>query len=529
MKPYPLYEVELVHNLKELVDYSAEKHGDKVAFSWLHEDEIFKVSFKKLREDTRALGAFFIASGFKDEKIALIGKNSYEWILTFFATVNSGNTVVPIDKELSAKEIEALLEHSGAQILVYSDDAIDKILDFKDNSSGKTFINMRADLPDIMRNTGENHRRAFDTFLIDDDRLCTISYTSGTTGNPKGVMLSHKNLTSNTLNACRNFSMEGDSLLFLPLCHTFTMTACLLGQLYYGNTNFINDKLKNISKEMTTFCPDSLFAVPLFIENMRSRIWRQAKQQKKTKQLKLLMASSGILYTLGIDVRRKLLKNVLASFGGNLGVIICGGAPLEPEIVKEFRKLGIDIFNGYGITECSPIVSINRNHYYKDGSTGPLLNNYEVKIVEGEIFIKGDSIMLGYYNEPQATQEAFDDGWFKTGDLGHLDKDGFLYVTGRKKNVILLPNGINVSAEELEKYVKGLANVVEVMVYQVKNKITAEIFPDSTVANVKETIERDVRQLNYTLPKHKRIDQIKFRETEFEKNATKKIKRTAVG
>jgi len=525
MKPYPLYKVDPINNLKELIDYCADKHGDKTAFFWLYKDKTHNISFNQFQADINALSTYFIDSGYSNDKIAILGENSYEWIVTFFAVANSGNVIVPIDKEFCLKEMAALLEHSDARVLIYSEAFAEKVEYFKNSTKIELFIKIGTDLPDIINSIKQNSQEKMSTQPIDDNQLCAIYYTSGTTGKPKGVMLSHRNLASNTVNACRNFLSQGHSVLFLPLSHTFSLVACLFGQLYYGNTNVINGDIKNISNEMAEFKPWLLFAVPLFIETMHKRIWDAAKAKKKDKQLRTLMILSDALCKIGIDRRRQLFHDVLASLGGSLEIIICGGAPLEKKMIKEFRSFGIEILNGYGITECSPIVSVNRNCYNKHGSSGPVIPCCEVKIVDGEIWVRGDSVMLGYYKDQQATQEAFCDGWFKTGDLGYLDKDGFLYVTGRKKNLILTSNGLNVCPEELEERLKVIRNVAEVLVYQGANKIIAEIYPDLSVANAQDAIEKSIKELNELLPKHKRIGEVKFRKTEFEKTSTKKIKR----
>lgn len=528
MKPYPLYEVATINNLKELIDYCTATHGSKTAFCWLDGSTTVSKSFIDFKADIRALGTYFVDAGIKNEKIAVIGENSYEWILTFFAAVNGGNIIVPVDKELENEEIMDILARSGAGIVVYSDRLSGKIDAIKQRGTIRRFISMKTQLPAMLRQGAANQNKDFENCVIEDTALCAIYYTSGTTGQSKGVMLSHKNLASNVICACRNFLSLGPSVLFLPLCHTFAAVACLLGQLYYGNANGINCNIKNISAEMVAFKPWLLFAVPLFIETMHQRIWAAAKEKKKDKLLRILIVLSNALLALGIDRRRKLFNSVLAPFGGNLEMIICGGAPIEPTLIREFRSFGIEILNGYGITECSPIISINRNRHNKIGSTGHVIPCCEVKIIDGEICVKGDNVMLGYYNDPQATQETFQDGWFKTGDLGHLDDDGFLYVTGRKKNIIVLSSGFNVSPEELEARIKAIPFVCEVVVYQENNRIVAEIYPDTGTPDAQEKIRGAIEDLNTRLPKYKRIGEVRFRETEFEKTTMKKIKRHTV-
>ena len=525
MKPDPLYEVETIDNLKELINYCAEKHGLKTAFCWLHGNKTVEKSFIDFKADIKALGTYFSDSVIKNEKIAVIGENSYDWILTFFAAVNGGNIIIPVDKELENEEIEDILVRSGVGILVYSDRLSDKIDSIKEHIAIKHLFNMKTVMPEMLRKGAASQNKDFEDCKIDDSALCAIIYTSGTTGRSKGVMLSHKNLASNALNSSKNHLLQQSSILFLPLSHTFSITAGLLYQMYQGNINFINSDLKNISNELVEFCPHAIAAVPLFIETTHKRIWDSAKKMKKDRLLRAFIMTSNLLLFFNIDMRRKFFKSVLSSMGGNLSIIICGGAPLDVKLIKEFRSLGIEIFCGYGVTECSPVVSLNRNRYFKDGSVGPVIPNCEVKIIDGEICVKGESVMLGYYNDSQATEEAFCNGWFKTEDLGYIDDDGFLFVTGRKKNIIVLSNGINVCPEELEKRIMVIDHVVEVIVYQENNMIVAEIFPNLEITNVKELINKAIDDLNMVLPKHKRIGSVKFRNTEFEKTTMKKIKR----
>lgn len=525
MNPYPLYEIDTINNLEELLNYCAEKHGDKFAFVWAGKDKHFSVSFKDFKSDVNALAAHFITSGFKNEKLAILGENSYEWIVAFFAIAISGNVVVPIDKELTVPEMSVLLSHSDSRVLIYSETFEESVKTIKANTQVDSFLSLKTDIKDIIGTKKTTNKQEVEKLIIEDSQLCAIYYTSGTTGKPKGVMLSHKNLASNATNACRNFLSSGNSIMFLPLSHTFSLVACLFGQLYYGNTNVINGDIRNISKDLLEFKPWLLFAVPQFVETMHKRIWESAKAGKKEKKLRIAMLISNILCKIGLDRRRLLFKDVLAAFGGELEVIICGGAPLDKKLINELHTFGINILNGYGITECSPIVSVNRNCFNKHGSAGPVIPGCEVKIVDGEIWVRGDNVMLGYYKDSQATAEVLIDGWFKTGDLGYLDRDGFLFVTGRIKNLILLSNGINVSPEELEAHLAKVDGVLEALVYQEDNRIAAEIFPDKSINNVEVMIRRAVESLNDTLPKHKRIQEIKFRETEFSKTSTRKIKR----
>lgn len=271
---------------------------------------------------------------------------------------------------------------------------------------------------------------------------------------------------------------------------------------------------------MQTFKPQSIALVPLYVETIYNGIWKTAKTQGKEKLMKTMIGISGFLRKLGIDFRRRLFQSVLQQFGGELDLLICGGAPLKQSYIDGMDALGIQVLNGYGITECSPVVSVNRNRYYRSGSIGLPLECCEVRIQGGEICVKGDIVMAGYYEDEAATREVLEDGWFKTGDIGYLDEDGFLFVTGRKKNLIILSNGKNVAPEELEEKILDITGVKEVVVYVENDIITAEVFADEETG-----IQESVMALNKELPGYKRIQRVKFRTSEFEKTTTKKIKR----
>jgi len=312
--------------------------------------------------------------------------------------------------------------------------------------------------------------------------------------------------------------------------------------LLSGSRICINSGIKNVLTDFKKYAPQTIFLVPLFVENFYKKIWSGAKAQKRDKTLRNLIKMSNALLTAGIDMRPTLFKSVRRSFGGGLKLIVCGGAPIEPKYVAGFRDFGITVLNGYGITECAPVVSVNRNHHYRDGSAGLPLPGCDVTIREpddsglGEICVRGDTVMQGYYNNETATNDAFEDGWFRTGDIGYMDDDGFLFVTGRRKNLIVLSNGKNVYPEELEAGLMEIPLVKEVVVREVAAKghsdvVAAEIFPDYEEAsslgidNLQAYFEKSVEDYNKLNPAYKRIRRVILRDTEFEKTTTKKIKR----
>ena len=516
MKNYELNKTPYIENLKELVNLRATMPNE-IAFKYKKKKEIIEITAKQFKNEIECFGTYLYSQGLKDSKIALIGENSYQWILSYFSVVNGGNIIVPIDKELSNEDIADLIKQSGAVALIYADSYSDiadehkhlQLFSMKDFdayiSEGKKLI--------------DDGNKDFVDYEIDNKKLCSIIYTSGTTGKPKGVMLCHKNFAADIISSCENVYIAGSSMLTLPLHHTFAFSTSVLSMLLKGVSIPINSSLRTFKQDLKDFKPQHMFLVPLYVETMYKNIWTTADEQGKTKLLKTMLKISNALRKVGIDIRRKVFKSVLDAFGGELDLIVSGGAPINEKYLKCFDDLGIKVLNGYGITECSPVVAVNRNENPVKDSVGLLLSCNEAKEKDGEILVKGDNVMLGYYEDAEATKDAFDDGWFKTGDLGYI-KNNHLFITGRKKNLIILSNGKNVSPEELEEKIQLFENVIEVLVYAENDTITAEIYAENT-----DNIQNNINELNKSLPLYKQIQNVKFRDTEFVKTTTKKIKR----
>jgi long-chain acyl-CoA synthetase len=361
-------------------------------------------------------------------------------------------------------------------------------------------------------------------------------------------MLSQANIGLDMTLGMYNFDITRKTLHVLPPHHTFGSTVNYVGHLAQGCEVYISSGIKHVSDEIREQQPTHLILVPAFLEVMNRKIWTTARKSGKEGMLKMMMKVSDCLRKVGIDIRRKLFSSVLSAFGGKLELVICGGAKLDEDIIRTFDSLGITILNGYGITECSPLISANRNKYQKPGSVGTPILACRVKIDnpdengEGEICVKGPNVMLGYYNNPQATAEVFDkDGFFHTGDYGRLDEEGWIYITGRKKNLIILSNGKNVYPEEIEADLLKVEGVSEVVVYAgesrvQKDKITivAEIFPDADllahkgISNPQDYFETQVKALNAKMPSYKAIKRVKLRSVEFEKNTSRKITRFSI-
>ena len=528
LKNYELYKHTKVSTLKEFLNYCADTYGSKTVFMYADRKTEVSVSFSQFRDSVEALGTYLIANGYRNRHIAVFGENSYEWIITHFGVTCSGNIIVPIDKELDAQSVAELLQNSDSVILVYSNTYADIAEQLQEILPDIVYINVKqiASLVEKGKELISNSYSDYLDMAVEPTDLASIVYTSGATGKSKGVMLTHGNFMSNLYAASCLVSLSGPSILLLPLHHTFGLVAGLYSVMYYGYPLYINKSLKKILSDFQAAKPQNTFAVPLIVETLHKNIWSTAKKQRKDKLLKLLIKISDTLRKCKIDLRKSLFKSVISAFGGNLDLIICGGAPLNSELVTAFDSLGITLLNGYGITECSPIVAVNRNKFNVVGSVGlPLICN-EVNISEdGEVLVRGENVMAGYYRNDAENEKVFEDGWFHTGDLGMIDDHGALHITGRIKNLIILSNGENIPAESIEAQVYSISYVKEVVAYGQDDVIVAEVFLDDEVINAKDRIYTDIQVINQKLPLVKNIGKVIIRDTEFPKTTTKKIKR----
>lgn len=531
IKNYPFYEHKEIYTIKELVEFFSSTYKDNTALMFAkNKKEDVSISYIQFRDDIESFGTYLFSKGYKDCKIAVFGENSYEWILTHFSVTCGRNVIVPIDKELESDDVKYLLTDSNCKLLVYSNDYKDVVENLLSDYDIDT-INMK-DINNLIaegRSLVDSGNLNYINTDIQPDDLASIVYTSGTTGKPKGVMLSHRNFASDTYGAAKNVLLTGSTILVLPLHHTFGLVASVFAELFYGMPVYINKSLKNLLSDFQKVKPQHLFAVPLIVETIYKNIWASAKKQGKDKALKVLIKISNSLIKCGIDLRKILFKSVISAFGGNIDLIVSGGAPIENKYIEEFKSFAITVLNGYGITECGPVVAVNRNQFVVKDSVGLPLCCNDIKISDdGEVLVKGSNVMIGYYNNQNANNEAFIDGWFKTGDIGFLDEFGALHIAGRKKNLIILSNGENIAAEELESYVYQIPYVKEVIVYGENDIITAEIYLDEDYSDALDRINNDIANLNITLPLVKNIGSIKIRDTEFPKTTTKKIKRNYI-
>ena len=533
---YPYYDIPDLWTLRELVANGREKGPDTTAF-YKGENNDIPLSFSEVSGIIEELGTFLLDQGFSGDNITILGDNSTEWVLSYFAVTNTGNIAVPMDTGLKSDELAELAEDSECRALFCSD------------KYRKTAEKITDRCPDVKlfriedvyvyagegRSLIESGDDSFGRTEIGRDDLACIVYTSGTSGKKKGVMLTHGNLASDVVAACR--CVEGDnSQLLLPLHHTFSWASAMLAAFVYIKDLHISGNLRHILRDFRTNRPQNVSAVPMMADLLYKGVWNNAKKTGQERKLKRGIGLSRFLMKLGIDKRRELFAQVHENFGGRLEIMICGGAALDPELQQGLHDLGIEVLNGYGITECSPIVSVNRNHDYRFGSVGKPLPCNKVKIDcpdengIGEILVSGSNVMKGYYKDTEATAEAFDGEWFRTGDYGRLDEDGFLYITGRKKNLIILANGENISPEELEEKLLRIEYVDEVVVYEDDNTITAEFYlNEKDHPDARSRIDADVKKFNKTVSKSRNIGKIKLRDEPFEKTTTMKIKRYKIG
>lgn len=546
-KDYPLYKVKAIKNLKELFDYTGKKYANEKAAIYRDGKKNIEKTFAEVNEDIKALAAYFIKKKYSRKHIAVMGENSYHYLITFLATTNSNNVIVPLDKELTYDELKYLFKKGSCDVLVISEAYKKLVLKFKkDFPNIKEIIYIGEGKNSITTKIKEGseflakNSKIYENTKLNNDATCGILFTSGTTGEPKGVMLSHANIASDVVNTAKAVTPNGKGLLILPFHHSFAIIYTNI-VLLHGDAMVFCNGLKDFARDMNEFKPQNVALVPLIIEGIYSKVMTAAKQKKKDKMLKLLMFLSSILYNFKIDVRRKLFKSILDNFGGELDLVISGAAPLDPKLIKKFRSLGIEIRQGYGITECSPVLAVCRNNHYNDLSVGKILPNTKIKIDNpdkdgyGEILAKGEIVMKGYYQDDAATKEVMKNGWFATGDIGKIDDQGFIFLKGRKKNLIILSNGENVSPEELEILLGRSKLVAEVIVKAELNKkkqlITAHIFPneeyirENKIKNVKEEIDKEIEKINNTIASFKNINKVVIVDKEFPKTTTKKIKR----
>lgn len=554
-----------IADLKHMLETSVQAYGDNVAFMQkFHKDEPYKsITYKEAFETVNALGTALINAGLKDKRIAVIGENCYQWATSYLAVICGTGVVVPLDKELGASELGQLIKESQASAVMFTEKYTDIFKEIKENGDSQLeiLIKLNGDKQEenILTWSGliaegkkllEKGDRRFIDAEIDPDAMSELLFTSGTTGIAKGVMLSHKNICFDLMIAPTILRVHTWDIFFsvLPIHHTYEGTAGFLMPLYKGAAIAYCEGLKHIVKNLSEVRPTMFLGVPALFETLYKTIMKNIRKQGKEGLVKKVMALNKVTKKVGLDLNKKLLKDILKVFGGRMRVLISGGAAIDPAILQFFNDLGFIAVQGYGLSECAPMGALNpdQHKYMRNASVGHILPGMDVKIVDkdedgiGEICLKGDNVMLGYYNNPEETAKVIKDGWFYTGDQGYIDDEKFIYITGRKKNVIIASNGKNVFPEELEYLLSKIPYVTESMVWGAEEKgdivIVAAIRPDMEEVEavlgkdcdeeaVKKLLWDEVDKINAELPMFKKIRKIAVRNEEFEKNTSKKIKR----
>ena len=563
MKKIKYYKVRDIENLKEMVETSCEMYSEKTAYltKEFGDKKYKEIKYSQVIEDVNNLGTALISRGLKGKKIAIIGENRYNWACSYLATICGTGIVVPLDRLLPKQEIIRCLERADVSAIIYSDklkEVIEEIAE--ENSKIEMFIGM-----DLKESEGkfvsyeellkegkkllEEGNKDFIDAKINIEDVAEILFTSGTTSKSKAVMLSQKNIVFNIhqQNQMIDIKPEDVFLSFLPIHHVYECVCGFLTPLYNGCAVAYCEGIRYIQDNMREAHVSIFLAVPLVFEKMYNKIWVGIEKENKTKLVKTMIKVTNALDKVGIKIKRKIFKDIHDQFGGKVRLFIVGAASVNPETSAGYRGLGITTVQGYGLSECAPIVSLNMDKYYKDDAIGLPLVGTEIKIANvnedgiGEICTKGDHVMLGYYGDEEATKEVIKGGWFYTGDMGYQDKDGFIHMTGRKKNVLITKNGKNVYPEEIEEVLNNSNYIAESMVYSKEKgddiKIVADIivnqefidakFKDEpkTKEEIKELIWQEVKRINQTLVSYKHITEINIREKEFEKTTTLKIKR----
>ena len=556
MKKNKIYEEKTVHDFRELVSYCSKNYGDRTAFTIKDkEKKLHDISFIDFENNIKELGSALLDLGLENKKIAIISPDRYEWCCSYFAISTANCIVVPLDYLLPKVEMSRLIVESQVDAVIFDQKYLDlmkEILNNK-NSSLKYLICMDyvkdeqtvLSFPSLLekgRLLIDSKKSKYDLVKIDNNALAVLIYTSGTTSNPKAVMLSQNNICSNlsAMTTLIKYEPNDSILVFLPLHHTLACLASFLFCYYVGFRLYFADSIKDVGKNLVEYKISGLVCVPAVLELMYKQIIKGIKKSGKYVPFKILCGISNFLLFFHIDLRRKFFKEVLDNLGGNMRTIIYGSAASNKKIIHLFNTIGIDMIQGYGLTETSPVISCENDKYHKEnGSSGYPLYNEQVKIDNpdetgiGEILVKGPNVMLGYYNNPEATKSAFKDGWFCTGDLGKFDKDGSLFITGRKKDLIVLSNGKKVFPEELEAILNKLDIVEESMIYESNDKICAKIVYSKDNPSVKtlskeeirSAINENIKVINKNLPIYKYIREFVITDEPLIKTTTQKIKR----
>ncbi len=578
-KGYPPERQYYASDLSNLVKIGAQLFGEKPYLRFKRGRHDMSVSYKVFDRMVDCVGTAFAEIGIGESPIAVIGESTPEWVITYLAAANGGGMIVPLDRELAESEIANFIRRAGIRYVVHSQnmtelfcrlaDELPDVVGFAEISkeyfpypdqsgSDKPITDRFIPFESLVRrgstllSQGDQH---YTGHKIDMEKPAVLLYTSGTTGTSKGVMLSQKNITAAVNSAFRMIDVNREDVLVsvLPIHHTYEMTCTYLTPILMGCTICINESLKTIMRSLKEYQPTVMILVPLFVSTFYKKIMETIRKKGLEQKVRLAMAASNTARKVGVDARAMLFREIHENFGGRLDRIVCGGAPMNPEMGKFFDAIGIRLTQGYGITECAPLIAVSPFHCIRASSVGMPVPGLEVRIGDneggmienptpgtvGEIIVRGDNVMLGYQDDPEKTAEVLDDdGWFRTGDIGYLDRDGYLYITGRAKNVIVLHNGKNVFPEEIEEYLESIDLISECAVIgrtamdgETVN-VTAVIYPDFACAEeiglegidaISDELRKRINKINTTLPSFKQIRGVEVRKTPFIKTTSKKI------
>lgn len=560
-----LHKCDKFANLKEMINLSAQKHGDKPAFRFKTDKpgEFRNITFNDFLNDINALGTKLINMGLSDKRIAIISDNRYEWALAYMAIACGTGVVVPLDKMLPANELEALIIRSGVEAIFYSSKYDEVMQDIRNRKTTdlRYYISMdlekrengvysQKELVKAGKELIEKGNRKFIDAKINNEAMGFMLFTSGTTTMSKAVMLSHKNIASNLMDIAKVLNLdERDTLLsFLPLHHTFECTVGFLYPISRGSSIAYCEGIRHIANNIKEYQITAMISVPALYESIYKRLMKNIEKKGKLPEVEKMIKLTNMFSKVGIDIKRVVFKDIIDGLGGKIRLLVNGAAALSPEVEKGFNDLGITTVQGYGLTETSPVISAGTDFEQRIGSVGKVFPSVKLKIVDkdengiGEIHVKAPTVMLGYYQNEEATKEVLDKGWFNTGDLGYVDKKGFLFLCGRKKSVIVLKNGKNVFPEEIETVINKIDGVKESFVYgqaeendKIDLKVCAKIVYDKEL--MKETYNAQteeeiynvlwdkIKEINKTMPEYKYVKKIIVTEEELVKTTTQKIKR----
>ena len=566
MSKEEIKELPKMNNYREILDYASKNYSNNIAYKYKENIEekpakYVEKKYSQVVKDVKALATALLDLGFKGKRIALIGENRYEWVISYLAVTCGGMVIAPLDKALPDKEIISLLKRSEVDAVIFEEkheELFKKLKEDKDiNLNTLICINKKEEEKEIInfqqllekgRKLIKEKSKLYDEVKVDSDGMSIMLFTSGTTDSAKIVMLSQNNVCSNMYAYQTHFRIrEDDTLLsFLPIHHTFECSITILYGFYSGATVAFCDGLRYIQANLKEYEVSIFVAVPLVLETMYKKITKAIADQGKTKLINTMTKISNTLLKAHIDIRKIVFKQIIDNFGGKLRMVLYGAASLDKDTIIGLNNFGINSIQGYGLTETSPVLTAEAENRHKPGSIGYPLDNVEIKIDNpdkegvGEILAKGPNIMLGYYKNEKKTKEAFKDGWFRTGDYGYIDDDGFIFMTGRKNDIIVLRNGKNVYPQELEFLISKLPYVAECMVFSreasktdtmlvakiVYNKeVMEKDYPDKKVEEYEKIIWKDVKEINKTLPTFKHIKKVIVTDKPMIKTTTQKVKR----